>query len=66
MAISIYEVDPRAPNLRTVLKLAHALRIDPAELLRGMAAEGHVKAARYNGLIRESLPSVLPYVKSYI
>ena len=36
-AISVYERGGREPNLRTVLKLARALRMSPVELLDGVA-----------------------------
>jgi len=35
-AISIYERGHRAPNLRTILKLARALKLRPSFLLRGV------------------------------
>ncbi len=38
MAISMYESGRRTPNLRTLLRLAGGIEIDPAELLRGVTA----------------------------
>jgi transcriptional regulator with XRE-family HTH domain len=35
-AISTYERGRREPNLRTIVKLARALSVEPAELLRGL------------------------------
>lgn len=35
-AISTYERGRREPNLRTIVKLARALNVEPAELLRGL------------------------------
>lgn len=35
-AISTYERGRREPNLRTIVKLARALKVEPAELLRGL------------------------------
>jgi transcriptional regulator with XRE-family HTH domain len=34
------EAGKREPQLRTIVKLAHGLGIDPAELLRGLAHHG--------------------------
>jgi transcriptional regulator with XRE-family HTH domain len=39
-AISVFENGRRDPNLRTILKLARALELAPAALLRGIAADG--------------------------
>jgi transcriptional regulator with XRE-family HTH domain len=38
-AISVFERGHREPNLRTVLKLARALQLTPAELLRGVSRD---------------------------
>jgi transcriptional regulator with XRE-family HTH domain len=39
-AISVFENGRRDPNLRTILKLARALELAPAVLLRGIEADG--------------------------
>jgi transcriptional regulator with XRE-family HTH domain len=39
-AISVFENGHRDPNLRTILKLARALALAPAALLRGIEADG--------------------------
>lgn len=45
-AISVFENGRRDPNLRTILKLARALQLPPAALLRGIEADGEpVKSA---------------------
>ena len=38
-AISVFERGHREPNLRTLLKLARALELTPAELLRGVSRD---------------------------
>jgi len=46
-AISVYENARRAPNLRTVLKLAHTLEVRPSVLLGGIApTDGERSAGR--------------------